>query len=74
MKSKKTYRNGNSVLESASDATGPKAETLRGVIRWNEHRAKLARKKNDSATAARHDGNKAGATLALVKLAQEQRS
>lgn len=69
---KKKFRNGNGVLELARDATGPRAETLRGVISWNEFRERLAKKKKDFVAAERHALNRATAQLELVRVAQEQ--
>lgn len=72
MSNKKTFRNGNGVLDIARLADGPKAETLRGVISWNELKARAARKKGDKSAADRHDANRATAQLELVRLAQAQ--
>lgn len=68
----KKFRNGNSVLESAKDATGRAAEMIRGAIRWNAGREKVAIREGRHKDARRHAANQAEGTLRLVKIAQVQ--
>lgn len=66
---KKTYRNGNGVLDIANSATGPEAETLRAVARWNGVRERSALRRGKSADAQRFASNRARCNLALVAMA-----
>lgn len=66
---KKTYRNGNGVLDVANSATGPEAEKLRAVARWNGARERSALRRGKSADAQRFAANRALCNLSLVALA-----
>lgn len=68
----KKYRNGNGLLESAKDATGRAAETLRETIRWNTAREKVATAQGRLSDAARHAANRANCQIGLLRIAQEQ--
>lgn len=66
---KKTYRNGNGVLDVANSAEGPEAEKLRAVARWNGARERSAMRRGKSADAERFASNRARCNLALVAIA-----
>lgn len=69
---KKTFRNGNGVLELAHSATGKEAEQLRATIRWNNVREKSAISRGKTRDAERYAANRATCQLALVSVAQKQ--
>lgn len=69
---KKTFRNGNGVLDVARTATGKEAEQIRATIRWNNVREKSARAKGRNRDADRYASNRATCQLALITLAQGQ--
>lgn len=69
---KKTFRNGNGVLDVARNATGKEADQLRATIRWNGIREKSAIGKGKVRDAERYADNRATCQLALILLAQKQ--
>lgn len=74
--SKKRHENktGSSVFAIVNAATGPRAETLRRTIEWNEIRSKSAARSGDKAAVERHAKNRGEAMTELLAIAVAQKS